>query len=230
MDLPGYGLSQKPAGGDYSLFAQADLVEAALEHWGIERCAVVAHDMGDTVTAELLSRGNAGTLSVGVEQVILTNGSIFIDLAELTRGQRLTLRLPDRRLPMSLPGFVLRRSLKESFTTECPPPPGAIENLIALNRLEGGDRLLPRLIRYIEERRLYQERWTAGLVDYPGSMSLLWGQHDPIAVPLMASRLTELRPATTVVPLRDVGHWPSIEAPELVAGEILRILDDPARE
>lgn len=220
LDLPGYGFSDKSAHASYSLFTQADVVEAVLADLGVERCVVVAHDMGDTVTAELASRANAGGLGFDLEQIVLTNGSIFIDMARLTRGQRLTLRLPSRALPVSLPTVVLRRSLMESFTRSAPPPDGAIEALVALMRHDHGDRLMPRLIAYIEERRNHQEHWTAGFVDFAGPLSLIWGEEDPIAVLAMTNRLRELRPSTTVIRLGGVGHWPSLEAPARLAAEI----------
>ncbi|MFL6023342.1 MAG: alpha/beta fold hydrolase, partial [Marmoricola sp.] len=96
MDLPGYGFSEKSFDASYTLFEQADVVEAVLGELGVGRCVIVAHDMGDTVTAELAHRSNAGELAFGIDQIILTNGSVFIDLAQLTRGQRLTLRTPNR--------------------------------------------------------------------------------------------------------------------------------------
>lgn len=224
LDLPGYGLSGKPPGRDYSLFVQADVVQRLLADRAITRCVLIAHDMGDTVAAEFLSRHSSGALGFEVEQVILTNGSIFIDQAQLTRGQRLTLRLPARALPFGLPTVVLRRSLLESFTASSPPPPQALEVMIELIRHDRGDRLLPRLIRYIEERRVHQARWIAGLVDYDGPLSLLWGEQDPIAVVAMAHHLASLRPGTCVETFADLGHWPSIEAPERVADAVLALL------
>ena len=62
----------------------------------------------------------ARRLSRPLGHVVLTNGSIFIDQARLTRGQRLTLRLPARALPIALPGMILRRSLAESFALTLP--------------------------------------------------------------------------------------------------------------
>ncbi|MCW2784225.1 MAG: alpha/beta hydrolase [Marmoricola sp.] len=224
FDLPGYGFSEKSPGASYSLFSQADVVEALLARLGIERCVLVGHDMGDTVTAELACRSNAGTLGFGIEQIVLTNGSIFIDLAQLTRGQRLTLRLPARASLFSMPTPILRRSLLESFTRTAPPPPGALEGLIAMIQHDRGDRLMPKLIRYIEERRANQEHWTAGFVDYPGPLTLIWGEEDPIAVLPMTARMASLRPTTTVIPLAGVGHWPSLEAPRLLASTIEGLL------
>ncbi|MFL6105963.1 MAG: alpha/beta fold hydrolase [Marmoricola sp.] len=222
LDLPGYGFSDKSPEASYTLFEQADVVEAVLAELGIERCVVVGHDMGDTVTAELAHRSNAGELTFAIEQIVLTNGSVFIDLAQLTRGQRLTLRLPNRRSMFPMPTMILRRSLSESFTRTAPPPPGALDDLIAMIKHDGGDRLMPRLIRYIEERRVHQDRWTAGFVDFPGSLTMVWGEEDPIAVLPMTARMKALRPGTTVIPLAGVGHWASIEAPERLAEEIER--------
>ncbi|MCK9249251.1 MAG: alpha/beta hydrolase [Solirubrobacteraceae bacterium] len=221
VDLLGFGHSDKPLDVTMSLFAQADVVERVMRHLGVERAQLVAHDMGDTVVAELLARRRDGRLGVDVDGAILTNGSIFIDLACLTRGQRLGLRMPDRTLPTSLPAWFLRRSVRESFAPGAPPPDGAIDDLVTAIRHGGGGRILLRQIRYIEERRVHQERWTAGLVDFDGPLTLLWGEQDPIAVPAMAERLARLRPGTDVVTWPDVGHWPSLEVPERVADAIV---------
>lgn len=224
FDLPGYGFSDKSPGGSYSLFSQADVVVSLLEQLGVTRCLLLAHDMGDTVTAELAHRANSGRLPFDIEQIVLTNGSVFIDLARLTRGQRLTLRLPGRALPVPMPNLVLRRSLAESFTPTAPAPPGAIETLVAAIQHNGGGRLLPKLIRYIEERRANQGRWTAGFVDFAGPLTLIWGEEDPIAVVAMAEQMQALRPSTRVIRLDQVGHWPSIEAPERLVAELTALL------
>ncbi len=220
FDLLGYGFSAKPTDASYSLFEQADLVEALLTDLGVESCALVAHDMGTTVVAELLSRANRGALGFSVTGVVLLNGSIFIDLAQLTRGQRLGLLAHGRRMPASFPRAFLRRNLRESVAPGTNLGPEQLEDLVELVRLDGGDRLLTRQIGYIRERRTHQETWTAAFVEYAGPLSAVWGVLDPIAVTAMPQRLASLRPGTDVVLLDGVGHWPSIEAPQRVAAEI----------
>lgn len=224
FDLPGYGFSNKSPTASYALSDQADVVEALLGQLGVDHCVIVGHDMGDTVSAELACRANAGSLGFTIDQIILTNGSIFIDLAQLTRGQRLTLRLPDRRSLFAMPTVVLRKSLGESFTRTAPAPAGAIDALIAAIQHDSGDRLMPRLIRYIEERRVHQDHWTAGFVDYVGSLTLIWGEEDPIAVLPMTERMQSLHPSTRIIRLPGIGHWPSIEAPDRLAAEITALL------
>lgn len=217
LDLLGFGFSDKPRTARYSLFEQADVVESVLAALGVTSCALLGHDMGDTVVAELLHRHNNGDLGFTPESVVLTNGSIFIDLARLTAGQRGMLRLPATALPFPLPGWVLGRALARSFAKEAPAPPGAIPALIELIQLGGGAYLLPRQNRYLLERREHQPRWTAALVGFSGPLTLIWGTHDPIATPAMPERLRRLRPETHVVLLDDIGHWPSLEAPARLA-------------
>jgi pimeloyl-ACP methyl ester carboxylesterase len=222
FDLLGYGLSAKPVDARYSLFEQADLAERVAAGTGVERCTLVGHDMGDTVLAELLARSTEGRLGFDVERAILTNGSIFIDLAQLSPGQLALLEMPDEVLPQPMPLEMFRPGLAGTFSPHHPPGDEELDAMIWLVAREGGDRLLPRLIRYIEERRANQERWTDGLVRYPGPMTALWGMLDPIALPAMVDRLVDLRPATEAVRWDDVGHWPSLEAPDRVAEAILR--------
>jgi pimeloyl-ACP methyl ester carboxylesterase len=224
FDFPGYGLSGKPPDARYSLFEQADVAEDLIATLGIERCTLVAHDMGDTVCAELLMRAVEGGLRFEPERAILLNGSIFIDLAQLSPGQLALLSMPDEVLAEEPPMEMFRPGLAATFGADLPASEQDLDGIIEMVRRSGGARLLPRLIRYIEERRANQERWTAGLVEYPGPMTLLWGEQDPIAVLAMTARLAELRPYTEVVTWPDVGHWPTLEAPDRVASEVLKRL------
>jgi pimeloyl-ACP methyl ester carboxylesterase len=220
FDFLGYGLTAKPVDARYSLFEQADLAERVAADAGMSHCALVAHDMGDTVAAELLMRSTEGRLGFEVDRAILTNGSIFIDLAQLSAGQQALLSLPDEILPAPMPLEMFRPGLADTFSRDHPPTDEELDGMVSLVARDGGDRLLPRLIRYIEERRQNQERWTEGLVSFAGSLSALWGAQDPIAVPAMVERLSTLRPQTDVVLWDDVGHWPSIEIPDRLAAAL----------
>ena len=224
FDFLGYGLSDKPD-QSYSLLQQADIAEAVAADCAIDRCVLVSHDMGDTVAAELLNRHTQGALSFRIERSILTNGSIFIDMAQLSTGQQFLLQLPDERLtdPIGLDG--MRPGLRETFAQDHQPPEDELDAMVELIRHNGGDQLLPRLIRYIEERRANQTAWTSALVDFDGPMSALWGEQDPIAVVAMTDHLKQIRPSTEVVRWPDVGHWPSLEAPDRVSAAILERLD-----
>ena len=224
FDQLGYGLSDKPVDARYSLFDYADLAESVARQLGIDDCLLVAHDVGDTVAAELLARVNEGRSRIGVVHTVLTNGSIFIDMAQLSAGQLALLSMPDEVLSEPMPLGALTPGLRATFAPQHLPEQEVLTAMEDLIRCQDGDRLLPRLIRYIEERRRNQPRWTAGLVDHGRPLTALWGELDPIAVPAMVDRLRMLRPSTTVVTWPDVGHWPSLEVPDRVADAIVQAL------
>ncbi|HEV7721197.1 MAG TPA: alpha/beta fold hydrolase, partial [Iamia sp.] len=74
LDLLGFGLSAKPD-RRYTMALQADVVEAVVAELGIDRLALMTHDMGDTVGGELLARQMEGTWPVEVTRRVVTNGS-----------------------------------------------------------------------------------------------------------------------------------------------------------
>ena len=55
-DLIGFGYSDRPAHGDYSLTGQAGLVAGVMDRLGIERAAVIGHSMGGGVAMRLALR------------------------------------------------------------------------------------------------------------------------------------------------------------------------------
>ncbi len=79
--------------------------------------------------------------------------------------------------------------------------------------------MLPRLIRYLDERALHESRWTGAIEDHASPLLVLWGRHDPIAVPAMVERLAERRAGQTAT-LLDAGHWPMLDQPAEVASAI----------
>src|SRR6266850_1253864 len=55
---------------------------------GIDRAAVVGHDMGLTVAVEMLCRHEAGELGFGIDGLVLSNGSHLVELAQITQLQK----------------------------------------------------------------------------------------------------------------------------------------------
>jgi pimeloyl-ACP methyl ester carboxylesterase len=230
FDFPGFGLSDKPD-QRYSLRRQADVAEAVCTALGLDRIALVTHDMGDSVGGELLARDMAGDLGLEVTRRVLANGSIYLDLARLTPGQLFLLDLPDARLdppPAGAPpddGEAMRAALAATFSPDRPPDPGELAAQWALIARDGGQRLLPRTIRYIEDRRAEEARFTGAIERHPSPLGVVWGEQDPIAVVAMVDRLRERRPDAHVTVLDGVGHYPMIEDPARFAAATIGFLD-----
>src|ERR1700730_7482738 len=83
FDMIGYGLSAKPD-RVYTIDMQADVAQAFVAGGGRSTLALLPHDLGDTVGGELLARHAEGRWSVEVTRRVLTNGSIYIEMAHLS--------------------------------------------------------------------------------------------------------------------------------------------------
>jgi pimeloyl-ACP methyl ester carboxylesterase len=219
FDDLGFGLSDKPD-QRYTMAAQADVAAAFVASLGVERLALLTHDMGNTVGGELLARRQSGAWSVEVSRRVLTNGSIYIEQAHLTDGQQLLLSLPDEKLAAGSPVDAegLTSSLRATFSSHTAtvpvgwpedPLPATVEQIMH----NDGNLMLPRLIRYIEERRQNERRFTGAIETDPSPLHVVWGLDDPIAVPSMVDTLLAARPDASVVRLESVGHYLMVESP-----------------
>jgi pimeloyl-ACP methyl ester carboxylesterase len=232
IDGLGYGLSSKPD-LHYTMALQADLVAAFVAELALTRLALLTHDMGDTVGGELLARRAEGTWAVEITRRVITNGSIYIEQAHLTNGQQFLLSLPDEKLPPDAPvtAATLTRSLRETFSPVAPlASDDSVDNILPATveqiMREDGHLVLPRLIRYIEERRSNQTRFTGAIESDPSPLHIVWGVDDPIAVPSMVDTLRAARPDATVDLLEEVGHYPMVEAPDLFIAAVRAGLRD----
>jgi pimeloyl-ACP methyl ester carboxylesterase len=227
FDFVGFGLSSKPD-IRYSIEMQADIAEAVAAHAGLEAVALLTHDMGDTVGGELLARSIDGSLSFEVVERVLTNGSIYIEMAHLTPGQQMLLSLPDEMLPADRPaaewkpGFT--GGLASTFSPGYPPSDEELDAQWELVARDEGYRLLPRTIRYVEDRRANERRYTGAIERHPSPLGVVWGKLDPVAVHDMTATLLEARPDASLETLDDVGHYPMVEAPTRFADAVLERL------
>ena len=76
--------------------------------------------------------------------------------------------------------------------------------------------MMPRLIKYMQERQLYRERWVAPLENSTIPLRLINGIQDPVSGLHMASYYREIITDADVVLIEDAGHYPHVETPERV--------------
>jgi pimeloyl-ACP methyl ester carboxylesterase len=221
-DLLGFGFSAKPAGHDYRIAEQAELCLAALAQAGIRETFVLAHDYGDTVAQELLARAGDAQCPVRIRSVVLLNGGLFPETHRPLVAQRL-LRSPLGPLVarlMSRDG--IGRTMRRIFGSGTPPDDLEVDAFWSLLARNHGWRAMPRLIRYIDERRAQRERWVGALQRTVVPLLLVNGTADPISGGHMVARFRELVPAAPVVELPGIGHYPQLEAPAAVLAAVLR--------
>jgi pimeloyl-ACP methyl ester carboxylesterase len=222
FDFLGFGLSAKPD-RRYGLRMHADVTEAVADHLGLTEVDLVTHDIGDSVGGEILRRSLEGSLGFTVGRRVMTNGSIYMDLVQLSEGQKLLLALPDAVEPAlgADDGVTFKRAVAATFADGATVPEAELDALTTLAARQGGLTLLPRTIRYVEDRLAEERRFTGAIEEHPSPLSVVWGDADPIAVVAMVDQLRVARPDVEVTILEGVGHYPMLEAPEAFADAVL---------
>jgi pimeloyl-ACP methyl ester carboxylesterase len=222
LDFPGFGLSAKPSDYSYSLIEQADRVIRLLCSRGLKQVHLVAHDMGTSVACELLARQALGQLPFRIASLVLTNGSVYIELSRLTLSQKL-LRSPLSGLYARLVRWPLfRRQIGRVVAR----PVAEVEWQAMWQGMQHNDglRRMPATIGYVAERYHHYRRWTAPLARLDLPVRILWGRRDPVAVPAIAERLAATIPGAELVWLEGCGHFPMLEYPAAMAAELQSFL------
>jgi pimeloyl-ACP methyl ester carboxylesterase len=215
-DLIGFGYSDKPTGFPYSFRAQADLCEAALSARRISHYHILCHDYGDTVAQEILARQIERDDETGPLSACLLNGGIFPESQQPILIQRLLAGPLGPMLVRFLNQKVATRSLKRVFGPDTPPSPEESEAFWQLMSHNGGERIVHRILAYLEERRQNSTRWVGALTSARVPLMLIDGLLDPVSGTNMTAKWKELLPNAPLVELAEVGHYPQMEAPERV--------------
>jgi pimeloyl-ACP methyl ester carboxylesterase len=218
FDFPGYGLSEKPTGRDYSLKRQLDAAEALLRRLQIDAFDLLTHDMGNSVACELLRRREAGDYPFTLNSLTLLNGGIYMDLHRALLTQKL-LRTP-------VVGAVAARLTSwRLFRRQYPnvyADPGQFDeehyrSQWSLMMNNGGRRVLHRIAGYMKERTRMGGQWTGPLERFDQRFKVIWGERDRIALYAIAQRLCSRNPNAVLNTLDGVGHYPQLEAPDQLA-------------
>lgn len=216
MDMLGFGFSDKPPQHEYRIAEHADAYEALLRQLGVRAYHLLAHDYGDTVGQELLARDDEPGERPRLQSLALLNGGLFPETHRPVLTQQLLLS-PLGPLVAKLMGRGgLAGNLRRIFGKGTPPSQELIDGFWTLIEHHEGRRVLPKLIRYIEERREHRARWVGALQTSDLPIAVINGPADPISGAHMLARLRELVPQARVYELDGIGHYPQIEAPERV--------------
>jgi pimeloyl-ACP methyl ester carboxylesterase len=223
-DMLGFGYSDKPQ-QDYSMLEQADLHEHLLAELGINKVHILAHDIGDTVTQEILAR-HLEKPKFEIESVCLLNGGLFPETHHPRTIQTLLLQpLIGAIITQFYSRSAFQRTFNGIFGANTQPTDDEIDEFWALLTKNGGKGLFHKLIRYIPERVKYRERWVNALQNAPMPLKLIDGLDDPVSGAHMVERYRELIPNPNVSELSGIGHYPQVEAPEAVIKAYFEFLD-----
>ncbi|AZD30671.1 alpha/beta fold hydrolase [Pseudomonas chlororaphis] len=215
FDLLGYGQSEQAAGQDVSLGVQNQLLAELLEHWGLERPDVVAHDFGGATAlrAHLLNGKDYRSLTL-IDPVALSPwGSPFVQ--HVRQHEQAFGGVPDyiqrAIVPAYLRGAIQREIPDQELAPYVQPWLGA-----------SGQAAFYRQIAQMDERYTSE---VAGL--YPSircPTQILWGEDDQW-IPIERGRqLHQLIPGSRFQAVPNAGHLLQEDAPEAIIAALLRFL------
>jgi pimeloyl-ACP methyl ester carboxylesterase len=215
LDLLGFGLSDKPNNHQYSLLEQADIVQALLSHQGVKQCHVLAHDYGDSVAQELLSRQDDIDHATKILSICFLNGGLFASHHRPLFTQKLLKSRFGGLASHFMNKTSLRRGFNKIFAVNSQPSTHEIDILWQLIEHNNGQRVLPKLLSYIDERNQHGKRWIESMISTIVPLYFINGVHDPISGQHMLDHYIDIIPQPRSTAL-DVGHYPQLEAPEKV--------------
>jgi pimeloyl-ACP methyl ester carboxylesterase len=219
IDLLGFGLSDKPKDGPYSVEAQASLVAAFMRKMGLKDVTLIGNSLGGEIALLTASRYPDTVSSL-----------VLID----STGYR---RTPD--IPAWAPRPLLRAGLKVLLVNRL-----RVINTLRLayynKRLISGDVVdgyyLPVRTHGVTEALTamaaqlkigYAKNEIAG-IDKP--VLIIWGEHDEIIPLVDAYKFHAALRYSQVMVIKDSGHVPQEETPDTLNRLITEFLAEPAQE
>jgi len=206
-DLPGYGYSDKPSDGRYTIDAQAYAVLGLMDRLGIDQATIVGASYGGAIAATI-----ALDYSERVAKLILV-GAVSNDQPK----KKLLLRLAgvpllgDIATPLFLGSrWILRKRTQDVYRRlGYPLDERKLEARHHLLETANTHRAMIRTIRRWEADRISRE---ASLIRQP--TLLVWGEEDTHIPISEAFRLRDAIPNSRLTVFRNCGHLPPTEYPE----------------
>lgn len=205
-DLPGYGYSDKPSDGEYTIAAQARAVVGLMDKLGIERATIVGASYGGAVAATI-----ALDHPDRVTKLVLV-GAVSNDEVKKKLLLRLV-RVPvigDLATPLFLGSrWILRKRTEEVYRRlGYPLDERKLEARHHLLATSNTHRAMIRTVRRWNADRISRE---ASLIRPP--TMLIWGEEDTHIPISDAFRLRDAIPNSRLIVFRHCGHLPPTEYP-----------------
>lgn len=229
LDMIGFGFSDKPVAYDYSILDQANIFESLLHQHQVQEYHILAHDYGDTVAQELLARQTESGQRPQLLSICFLNGGLFPETHRPVFIQKLLLSPLGPLLARLTTQTQFNRNMQHIFGRHSQPDAPLLDSFWQLLLENDGQRVLPKLIGYMPERRRFRERWVGALQKTVIPLKVIDGAADPVSGAHMVARYKELISKPNVTLLNDIGHYPQVEAPQAVLEAYLQFRADLAR-
>jgi pimeloyl-ACP methyl ester carboxylesterase len=208
-DLPGFGRSGKPGYLTYTIDEYDHYLERFLDTVGVERVSLVMHDWGAVGLAF------AQRLPERVARLVLVNTVPLLGGYRWHRMARIWRTLGLGELAMGATNrFTLGRLSRETNATPGPMPQAWLDSVLE-HFDQGTQRAILRLYRSSPPEVLAAAGERLGRLDVPALV--VWGMKDPYIPARFAQEYADALPQAQLLELKDAGHYPWLDRPEVVA-------------
>jgi pimeloyl-ACP methyl ester carboxylesterase len=214
-DLIGFGQSERRVDQDVSLVAHGNVLAELVEQWGVERPALIGHDIGGAVVlrAHLLERVDVSHLAL-VDAVVLAPW-ITPRTREMQRNVGQWTSLPDSELAAQIDTHL--RS-----ATVTPLPRDVFDGLFSQWNGPDGQAL------YLRNLAQFDEEHTRGfeplLSDIAVPVAVVWGEQDAWLSVDTAHAIVARIPDATLTVLSGAGHFSMEDDPAGVTHALQSLL------
>ena len=222
-DLPGFGLSEPPPNGDYSISNYARLLESFLRALSIHGGTLVCHDFGGPITVTYALRNPDK-----YERLVIVDTFLDTDLPDWGLFPKLAGVKPVGEAVMTVAGdSIIRSGLKagvidksrisEAVVRRYYRPDGSPDKLNAtyLGTLRAG---------YEDDLRFLED----GLSSIDKPTLIVWADHD-VYLPLsLGERIHRRIAGSTMEVIANSGHYVQEDQPDELAELIVGFLDETA--
>lgn len=211
-DLVGFGFTEKPKRGLYTIKAQAEMIVRLMDELGIQKAALVGSSYGGAVAATC-----ALDYTLRVERLVLV-GAVANDEVKQQRLLRMAASpvVGDLLSPVLLGSFgLMRRRMRKIYAD-------GNDHLLDEERLSahhlplraaGTHTAAIKTLRGWSAARIEQE---AARIEQPAL--LLWGENDTVVPLRHAENLLRKMPNARLIVFRQCGHLPQEERSDEFAG------------
>ncbi len=213
VDLPGFGLSSKPAVGGYNPAWFAEILLGLMDELELSRAHIVGNSMGGRIAIEM---------GLAAPDRVAALGLLCPAVAWMRRGLHPIVRLlrPEfGRLP-----HAFRRSVVSSQFWGILRDPDCLDPAVGELIIDEFRRIYTsagaRYAFLASARNIYLENPLGRAGFYPRLAQLkppalfVWGSHDPLIPPAFERHVRKWLPAAEQVTLPECGHLPQVEHPE----------------
>lgn len=221
-DLLGFGLSERPWSEetDTSVTGQVPIFEGLLEHWGLDRAHIIAHDIGGGVAKHFAIKSPERVLSLTLIDVVsFDSWPSKRTIEQMKLGLERLIKAPDADHRAHFRDW-LRSAVQDTSRFEA----SSLETFLDfISGPIGQGSLFQHQVRH------YDARHTNELTDRLSELGslpvqIIWGEDDAWQVVSWARRLQDAIPGSELHLLRDCGHFAMEDQPEKVSGLLVDYL------